>query len=231
MGTIPHLCRYCGRIFPAFPSERRVFCSRACSDAGRARQGAMLFEPVLCSQCGTAFTPTSRRAHRTYCSHGCYVASLRSTSPRTRFYTHVEIPLDDSACWLWIGPVAGNGYGQLQVNGQRTWAHRLSYELHRGPIPDGLMVRHVVCHTPLCVNWRHLDVGTAQDNMDDALRDGTREHLKGPTHPLARLTPDDVRAIRSGHERGDSYAILARRYGVSKPTIASIISGKTWGHV
>jgi hypothetical protein len=69
-------------------------------------------------------------------------------------------------CWLWIGAKNHRGYGQWHQNGKAKAAHRISYELHHGPIPEGLGVLHH-CDTPLCVKPDHLYAGTQSDNAHD----------------------------------------------------------------
>jgi hypothetical protein len=78
-------------------------------------------------------------------------------------------------CWIWNGTKDGKGYGRLHLSGpagRRTVkAHRLAYELHKGPIPSGLEILHA-CDNPSCVNPAHLSVGTRADNMQDAAAKG-----------------------------------------------------------
>src|SRR5690348_13985474 len=72
-------------------------------------------------------------------------------------------------CWLWTASTAGKGYGQFGL-GRRgagiAMAHRFSWELHNGAIPEGLAVLHK-CDTPLCVRPDHLRIGTMGDNNRD----------------------------------------------------------------
>ena len=68
-----------------------------------------------------------------------------------------------SGCWLWTGKPAKNGYGVISVNNTDRYAHRLSYELHIGPIPDGLTIDHL-CMVRLCVNPEHLEPVTRSEN-------------------------------------------------------------------
>lgn len=77
-------------------------------------------------------------------------------------------------CWNWTGMVQNSGYGLLMIGIwkiTRRWhlAHRLAYVLHYGEIPKGKIVRHK-CDNKLCVNWRHLELGTTFDNVMDAVR-------------------------------------------------------------
>lgn len=71
------------------------------------------------------------------------------------------------SCWNWTGNTYGIGsgrnYGKLNVNGRQTRAHRFSYELAKGPIPDGLVIDHL-CMNTLCVNPSHLEAVTTQEN-------------------------------------------------------------------
>ena len=75
---------------------------------------------------------------------------------------------DDCPCWTWTGPMGGSRrqYGVFWPGiVRKTWfAHRYSYELHKGPIPRGLRVSHA-CNTPNCVNPNHLELQTPRDNM------------------------------------------------------------------
>jgi hypothetical protein len=85
-------------------------------------------------------------------------------------------------CWFWIGSKDKNGYGTMTYSPTRKVfkAHRVSYEIFKGPIPDGLHVRHS-CDHPWCVNPQHLLVGTHKENMRDVMIRG-RHHNKRKTH-------------------------------------------------
>jgi hypothetical protein len=132
------------------------------------------------------------------------------------------IPEPTSGCWLWLGRPQSTGYGQLHVSGKRTLAHRYSWELEIGPIPDGMYVLHR-CDNRLCVNPDHLFVGTHQDNMDDMVRKGRCP--TGEDHWNAKLTRKDVTAIRKSTK---SQRALAREYGVGQKNISHIITERTW---
>ncbi len=78
---------------------------------------------------------------------------------------------DLSGCWLWQAGKDSNGYGKLQISGKSTGAHRISWELTNGPVPEGMLVLHT-CDTPNCVNSNHLFIGTNTDNMRDKVSKG-----------------------------------------------------------
>jgi hypothetical protein len=106
-------------------------------------------------------------------------------------------------------------------------AHRISWEIHRGPIPPGLHVCHK-CDTPSCVNPDHLFLGTAADNMADKCAKGRGNFRRGMTSGRAKLTDADVVAIRADRRL---QAEIAEAYGVSNPIISRIKSRKIWAHV
>lgn len=87
-----------------------------------------------------------------------------------RFWAKVR-RLSDGDCWNWLGARVTAGYGQFRVNGSLYYAHRYSYEIHYGPVPDGMFICHG-CDNPLCVNPLHLFVGTQSDNMIDMWNKG-----------------------------------------------------------
>lgn len=87
----------------------------------------------------------------------------------------LQIDRDASGCWLWKGSRNGRGYGEIYVHGKKEMAHRASWLIHRGVIPDGLYVLHR-CDCPPCVNPAHLFLGTNSDNMLDAAARGRLAH-------------------------------------------------------
>jgi hypothetical protein len=137
-----------------------------------------------------------------------------------RFFRRVEKTSD---CWLWTGNRQPNGYGRIQTGGKgspHVGVHRLSYEIHHGPIPEGMVVMHA-CDTPACVNPAHLSVGTYRDNTADMT-------AKGRRRGRIILTCDQVFDIRASKEPA---RVLAPIYGVSKSTIWAVRTGQNWKEV
>lgn len=73
------------------------------------------------------------------------------------------IPEPNSGCWLWTASTNEKGYGRRWHNGREQKAHRVLYEMHVGPIPDGLEPDHT-CHVRCCVNPQHIDLVTHKEN-------------------------------------------------------------------
>ena len=143
-----------------------------------------------------------------------------------RFWLYVR---KKDGCWEWLSYKDNNGYGRINYGGKPFLAHRLSYMLKYGDIPAGKVVCHR-CDNPGCTNPDHLFLGTQADNVEDMHAKGraTKRGLKGSAHHQARISEDDVRAIRGS---GMSGAELAEKYGMSRTNIYDILNGKTWRHV
>lgn len=128
-------------------------------------------------------------------------------------------------CWAWKGLTTSAGYGRLtrrrtpDTKSTEDLAHRISWELHFGPIPVGLWVLHH-CDNPPCSNPAHLFLGTAKDNVIDAARKGRM---------AGKLTLGDVRRIRSMVGRSSSE--IAREFGIDPRTAHMVAIGKQRRHV
>lgn len=146
--------------------------------------------------------------------------------PEVRFWRNVTTS-DDGSCWEWRG-AKHRGYGVIGVNKRQVRAHRFSYELHNGPIPDGLYVCHS-CDNPGCVNPSHLWLGTNEENTADKTIKGRQARVAGLANPNAKLTAEQVRAIRN--DSTHTYRELAELYGLHYMTIGKIKRRETYRDV
>lgn len=151
---------------------------------------------------------------------------LYGATDEERFWHYVE---RGPRCWEWTGYKNAKGYGIMNLRGERVMAHRFAYKL-QAEIPAGLYVLHH-CDNAGCVKPKHLFVGTLADNNGDMFRKGRNGNpniMLGTKNPAARLSEDDVRAIRNSAESGP---ILADRYSVTRTTISAIRRRLLWAHI
>lgn len=135
-------------------------------------------------------------------------------------------------CWLWIGAKASGGYGSFSLKVDRYLyfmlnAHVMAWILANDAIPD-LHVLHT-CDNRLCVNPKHLWLGTHAENMADKMEKG--RHPRGSQFGHAKLDEEDVRVILEERKAGVTQRTLAELYGVTAQTISGIDRGLTWKHV
>lgn len=137
----------------------------------------------------------------------------------------------DAECWIWTGNKLPSGYGQIGVDKRQKYAHRLSYEMHVGPIPDGMVVMHS-CDNPSCVNPAHLSAGTYLDNSLDCVRKGRHKPVsfRGVTHPRCTFDELTVQRIKIV---GDAigYWRLAKIIDRRISAVQGITNGKNWAHL
>jgi len=122
-------------------------------------------------------------------------------------------------------PNTGRGYGVLRHGGSNVRAHRLSWQLSRGPLGAGVCVLHR-CDTPACINPGHLFVGTQADNMADMCKKGRVKPGMGERHGMSRLLDAEVREIRSLYEQGMLQRTIAVRFGVTRGHVGRILRGQ-----
>ena len=147
-----------------------------------------------------------------------------------RFWQKVE---KTSSCWLWIGALNTQGYGNFWDGTRYRRAHHVALELATGvPVPKDTVVLHI-CDNPRCVNPAHLQVGTQQDNIHDMIRKGRRGYtgLQGEKNPRAKLKPYQVREIRRLLDNGETRATVARRFRLGWTTVDRIMKRRSWKHI
>lgn len=141
---------------------------------------------------------------------------------KNSFISRFKVEIHESGCWNWTMALTHKGYGRAFLNGEQWRAHRLSYSLFIGPIPDGLQVCHR-CDNPRCSNPEHLFVSDQLGNMRDMITKGRKVFKQGEVHHSAKLTDAQVLAIRS-----DSRAnrLIAADYGIHKSYVNVIRRNK-----
>ena len=139
-------------------------------------------------------------------------------------------PVTETGCWIWTARVAGGSasgmqYGYISDGRKQLRAHRVSYEIHKGKIPDNLFVRHT-CDTPVCVNPAHLELGTHQDNMNDMAQRGRRKrthckrghelseensYINANGHKYCKVCKNDRAKAKLRKERGELFGKQQRK--------------------
>lgn len=156
-----------------------------------------------------------------------------------RFWRMIDRRGEDD-CWVWRGRLNQHGYGVFNQwhNGKRSRtivASRYALQLHLGrALNEGEMACHRCDNRP-CVNPNHLFLGSARDNIQDAVAKG-RTHKwdgqrSGSDNPRAKLTEADVRKIKGLLRDGARTTDIAAQFKVAVTTICEIKSGRNWGHV
>ena len=157
---------------------------------------------------------------------GALVGDTMRGDLATRFAAKVEP--DPSGCLLWKASTVGHmGYGNVWANGRVRLAHRVAWEMHNGPIPDGALVLHT-CDVPRCVNPDHLYLGDDIQNAQDKKYRGREAQLAGESNGRAIITEEDVPAIRALYATGMRQADVGRRFGISRQAVSRIVRGETW---
>jgi hypothetical protein len=159
--------------------------------------------------------------------HPDYTTKDIPQSTELRFWAKVQRQ-GRNECWEWQGSRTPNGYGKFSVKRKDISAHRFSYQLHYGPIPDGMLICHR-CDNPACVNPYHLFAGTQVENLADMATKGRRPI--GEQAPNAKLTEKDVISIRTLYSTGVPQRQLSRQFKISRPQIRRIIRHESWRQI
>lgn len=147
-----------------------------------------------------------------------------------RFWAYVSIR-SENECWPWNGGKFDNGYGAFSCGIPRRayGAHRLSLVNSTGTPKDTTLFTLHRCDNRACVNPAHLFWGTAADNNMDRVVKG--RSAIGERVNTARLTSDLVARIRARSAAGETYADLAREFGISRQSMRRAAIGMSWKHI
>lgn len=144
-----------------------------------------------------------------------------------RFWEKVN---KDGDCWNWTAATRSTGYGCLKVARRLISAHRFSFVLHFGDVPEGKIVCHS-CDNRLCVRPEHLFAGTPHANVVDMDSKGRSNRPHGEKCGASKLTEVKVEEFFFLRSMGFSNRKIAALAGVNPSTVNSVMSGKTWKHV
>jgi hypothetical protein len=182
----------------------------------------------ICKACGKPFMVaerTSKEGKGVYCSKKC----RHHVDIAERFWRDVDKSSVDG-CWPYTSR-SHNGYGYVTANGRTTSSHRMSWEIHFGPIPDGMYICHK-CDNPPCVRPDHLFLGTPKDNMTDKHSKGRNHNQNGERNGSVKLSESDVAEIFRLYDAGFTQKEISQRIGkVSIPTVCNVLKNKIWGHL
>jgi hypothetical protein len=139
------------------------------------------------------------------------------------------VPVAECGCWIWMGKLNQYGYGRINIGGAYQGTHRVSWEVHRGKIPDGLHVLHH-CDIRSCINPDHLFIGTDADNVRDCIKKGRARHvgMKGEKHHKAKVTAKQVLMIRTSQKKPKFFI---EKFGLSKSQVSAIRTKRSWSHI
>lgn len=159
------------------------------------------------------------------------MTNVKGDSLSKRFFSKIE---KTDTCWNWIGIKWPSGYGDFRTykdnKAVSTSAHRYSWELHFGEIPEGMYVLHK-CDNRKCVNPDHLFIGSQKENIQDMVNKGRApiNALKGTDNPRSKLTWEQVVEIRRLYiETHLGLAKIGKMFGVSKHSISMIVKNKSY---
>ena len=142
----------------------------------------------------------------------------------------------DDECWPWLGYRNSDGYGRVQINDWQYYAHRVIYNLVYPGIIDikapkltdekGFLLH--TCDNPSCCNPKHLWVGTHRENMEDKVRKNRQKRFPTDSGPRCKLTMTQAREARQLRKEGIPTRELALRFGLSLPSMKTLLAGKSY---
>lgn len=224
-------CHECSRPFLTFRSEAKrgcKFCSVKCAEDAARKKGEAIKITLTCDTCSKEFkrSPCHAKANaRAFCSQKCW----QSQSLEKKFWKLVNISEADS-CWEWQGRRHARGYGTIKDGGKLRLAHRVSWEIHFGPIPEGMCVCHK-CDNPPCINPSHFFLGTNQENTADRVAKGRSGRTQGEANHQAKINNSIVLDIFIFRGDGFGSKEIAEALCIRRAMVNDVLSRRRWKHV
>ena len=224
-------CLSCGSFFSTYLKSQKL-CSRKCISIYSIKNG---FRD--CLTCGKTFTTCRKKTK--YCSRECVHRRINQKKIdqlseneqllllRKSFNNFV---IKNDQCWEWKGSLSTKGYGRINYKGKKILAHRASWILHNGPIPEALLVCHT-CDNPKCTKFSHLFLGTTKDNVQDMMKKKRNRFPFGEKVSLAKLKVEQVVQIKNLLAQNMTDREVSVLFNVSISSIYRIRIGRTWKHV
>lgn len=178
-----------------------------------------------CAHCESKFvlvTSPAIAARQKFCGRDCAAKEFKKRNPpflesvKKRLLDRME--KQDNGCILYTGQNNGT-YGQIEYARKTYLAHRASYTVFKGEIPNGMCVCHS-CDVPLCINPDHLWLGTYSQNVQDMINKKRYRY-----NPRKKLSDDQVERIRSSLAAGKVHREIAEEFGVSQSYISMLNTG------
>jgi hypothetical protein len=173
-------CKFCNKLFEyRIRKNRGIYCSRHCQNTANARRAAQIAEAKkkisICKKCNKEFRYKPCDQPGIYCSIICKRKGSKLTDvtkkERMKMYYERDV-IRQNNCWDWNGMIYNTGYASIPQGRNKTiLAHRASWLIHFGDIPQNMFVLHK-CDNPPCTNPKHLFLGTAKDNSIDMIKKG-----------------------------------------------------------
>jgi hypothetical protein len=142
----------------------------------------------------------------------------------------------EDECWNWLGYKNNEGYGRTWINDRGYYAHRVIFnlafpgviELNAPKSTDDVGFLLHTCDNPSCCNPKHLWVGNHADNMADKVAKGRSPDFSGDKGPRAKLSMSQAREARELRKNGMSTRDLAKKFGLSLPSMKTLIRGDSY---